>query len=710
MTITATGSQTEVGSSENTYVIDWGEINPDNYEVIPELGTLTVTVNNAAVNLTASSTSKVYDGTPLTSSAVAFSGLPNGFTAEATASGSQTTAGEGVNVVNEGWIIRNAAGEDKTANFPNILTNNGKLTVERKSLTITADGATKPYDGTPLTKTTYTNTDLAAGDSIESVKIDGSRVDVNDENVFADNNIASDAKIVNSSNEDVTASYKISYRPGQLIVTKKALEITADSASKAYDGTPLTIDTYKSTALAEGDSIVSVTVTGEQLDAGESDNRASSARIVNAEGNSVTRNYSITYVLGKLTVEPRKVTVTADNLTKEFGQLDGEFTATVTGLVGEDTVEYEFTREEGETAGTYAIIPSGLERQGNYILDFQPGTMTVTYNPSVYVVQKVWDDDNNRDGIRPVQLTVTLTGSDGTVRTRRLTDANKWMASIDDLALYAEGREIIYTWTEESVDGYTAETQVNGHVTTFVNKHEISRTTASVSKVWDDMENAAGVRPRSLSVQLKGNGNVVFGGALNDENGWTMTLNNLPLNENGKPIDYTWSEQALYDGYYPVSSVKTGTSTVLTNSNLYDLTVRYVYNNNEVAAPDYTTRQPAGITYSVESPEIEGFTANQLAITGEQPDRNVLFVVIYTPAGEETAQPEGEIIPTVVPTEEPVNEPEVQKEVPQPRIVEPDEEHPIVVEKPTVLVDIEDMETALGLGEVFTSGSGFALE
>jgi len=72
--------------------------------------------------------------------------------------------------------------------------------------------------------------------------------------------------------------------------------------------------------------------------------------------------------------------------------------------------------------------------------------------------------------------------------------------------------------------------------------------------------------------------------------------------------------------------------------------------------------------------------------------------------------PTDEPVEVFIPTEEPVNEPEVQKEVPQPRIVEPDEEHPIVVEKPTVLVDIDDMETALGLGEVFTSGSGYAME
>ena len=44
VTITATGSQTEVGSSENTYSIDWGDVDEANYEITEEdLGTLTVT-------------------------------------------------------------------------------------------------------------------------------------------------------------------------------------------------------------------------------------------------------------------------------------------------------------------------------------------------------------------------------------------------------------------------------------------------------------------------------------------------------------------------------------------------------------------------------------------------------------------------------------------------------------------------------------------
>ncbi len=41
--VTATGAQTQVGSSKNTYSIDWQQVSKDNYTLTDELGTLTVT-------------------------------------------------------------------------------------------------------------------------------------------------------------------------------------------------------------------------------------------------------------------------------------------------------------------------------------------------------------------------------------------------------------------------------------------------------------------------------------------------------------------------------------------------------------------------------------------------------------------------------------------------------------------------------------------
>ena len=79
-----------------------------------------------------------------------------------------------------------------------------------------------------------------------------------------------------------------------------------------------------------------------------------------------------------LTVSGKVVTVMADAKNKAAGSSDPVLTATVTGPVGSDTVQYTLTREAGENAGTYAITPSGNEEQGNYIVTFVPGTLTIT--------------------------------------------------------------------------------------------------------------------------------------------------------------------------------------------------------------------------------------------------------------------------------------------------------------------------------------------
>lgn len=145
--VTATGSQTEVGSSPNTYAIDWGDTKSTNYTLTENLGSLEVTKISSEVTLTAPSDSKIYDGKPLICDGTGekkftVAGLPEGYTAEATVTGSQTNAGSSANAL-DGVIIRNASGEDKTDCFANIVLVDGLLTVDRAKASITVDSASK---------------------------------------------------------------------------------------------------------------------------------------------------------------------------------------------------------------------------------------------------------------------------------------------------------------------------------------------------------------------------------------------------------------------------------------------------------------------------------------------------------------------------------------------------------------------------------------
>lgn len=150
-----TGSQTLVGTSANSYAITWdGTAKESNYNVVEgAIGTLEVTPSQVAINVTPHGGSKVYDGKPLTSAGIDVDGLPAGFTLEAATKGTITDAGELLAEIDASTIvIRNAAGEDVTAQFANVACGKAPLIVTKRPVTVTSATDSKVYDGAALTK------------------------------------------------------------------------------------------------------------------------------------------------------------------------------------------------------------------------------------------------------------------------------------------------------------------------------------------------------------------------------------------------------------------------------------------------------------------------------------------------------------------------------------------------------------------------------
>ena len=151
----ATGSQTLVGTSANSYAIAWdGAAKESNYNVVEgAIGTLEVTPSQVTITVTPRGGSKVYDGKPLTSAGIDVDGLPAGFTLEAATKGTITDAGELLAKIDASTIvIRNAAGEDVTAQFANVTCGKAPLIVTKRPVTVTSATDSKVYDGAALTK------------------------------------------------------------------------------------------------------------------------------------------------------------------------------------------------------------------------------------------------------------------------------------------------------------------------------------------------------------------------------------------------------------------------------------------------------------------------------------------------------------------------------------------------------------------------------
>lgn len=109
------------------------------------------------------------------------------------------------------------------------------------------------------------------------------------------------------------------------------------------------------------------------------------------------------------------------------------------------------------------------------------------------------------------------------------------------------------TWFNPYDDTHKVEIEMKDEYSTEV-------TSATVLKVWNDGENQDGIRPNSIEVTLS-NGTTV---TLSESNGWTATIDNLPMYEKGEEIVYTWTEGIIY-GYELTSNETNGYITTLTN-------------------------------------------------------------------------------------------------------------------------------------------------
>ena len=167
------------------------------------------------------------------------------------------------------------------------------------------------------------------------------------------------------------------------------LEITAESATKTYDGTPLTASDFTITggALLPGHSIESITINGTQTDAGDSLNVASWATITDGDYNVVSGCYNITYIAGNLHVDQAPVTIEAISKDIRTGQPAPSLADpqegidyTVTGLFGTDTLASTPAMYYWNGTPTNAEdLPTGSEAMYDIRIDPASGSVGANY-------------------------------------------------------------------------------------------------------------------------------------------------------------------------------------------------------------------------------------------------------------------------------------------------------------------------------------------
>jgi len=255
------------------------------------------------------------------------------------------------------------------------------VTVTKAVLTVKADDKTKVY-GASVPTATFVITGFVNGENEN--KLDGFLRLVHA--VTQSSNVG-DYAIVPSGLS--SSNYEFNYVEGNFAVTKKDLTVTVDGISKVYGANvPNFSVSFDGFVLGEGRTALGGTASYSHL--------VTAASNVGEYGVSVTgftsNNYEIAYVAGTLTVTPKALYVTTDNVSRVYGEENPTFTVTFDGFVlGQDasvlsgTLSFIYTVDALSNVGTYTVTPAGYTSE-NYALAFVGGILTVVKADPIYTL------------------------------------------------------------------------------------------------------------------------------------------------------------------------------------------------------------------------------------------------------------------------------------------------------------------------------------
>ena len=178
-------------------------------------------------------------------------------------------------------------------------------------------------------------------------------------------------------------------------------------------------------------------------------------------------------------------------------------------------------------------------------------------------VQKVWEDGDNGDDLRPISIKAQLYRNGEKYKNAiTLDETNNWSDDVTYHCLdkydkasepfeYEVKEEVYDKLTGNAKTGYvdtyeTNETIDDNGTTTknimITNTHTPDTTKKKVKKVWNDHGNKDGIRPKSVLVNLLADGKVEETLMLSAKNNWKASSKVLPVKVNGKKVNYTWEE------------------------------------------------------------------------------------------------------------------------------------------------------------------------
>ncbi len=357
------------GSPVGTYTLTpSGAVDP-NYTF--QYVTGVYTIQKAALTITAVNQTMTYGGAVpvLTAS---YSGFVNGDgTSALTTAPKITTTATSASPVGAYPITASGA----TAPNYTITYTSGTMTVDKATLTVTANNQTMPLGG-PLPVFTVSYTGFVNGDGASSLTTQSTAT------TTATASSPAGAYLVVPSGGS-SPNYAFTYVDGTLSIGKVLLTITANPASSVY-GAALVPDgslTVSYSGFVNGDGPSSLSALPTVTNSASAGDAAGTYTLTPSGADDP--NYNIAYINGVYTIQKAALNIAALSQTMTYGSAVPALTASYSGFVNGDNASglttqptITTTATPSSPAGTYPITASGAT-DPNYTITYTAGTMTV---------------------------------------------------------------------------------------------------------------------------------------------------------------------------------------------------------------------------------------------------------------------------------------------------------------------------------------------
>ena len=388
-TYNVTGSQTEEGTSNNTFTYTLNEgTKADNYEITPVEGKLTVTANEeeVVVTITGHTGGEKYNGKEQTVSGYDVSTNNELYTAkDFTFSGTAKVKGTDAGTYEMGLKASDFANTSKNFKKVTFVVTDGSLTIDKRDVTLTSANASRAYTGNALTNDQITE----SGDGF--VEGEGATYNV----TGSQTNVGkSDNEFTYELNKNTKEkNYNITPVKGELEVTpvteEVVVKITGHTGGEKYTGNKQTVSGYDvgniSNSLYAKENFKlkdGVKAEAEGTDADTYEMGLTGASFENVSKNFSNVRFEVTD--GSLTIGKREVTLTSADAEKPYdGKALTNDTVTVSGdkFVKGEGATYDVTGSQtnaGESDNTFTYTLNGNTKEQNYTITSKAGTLKVT--------------------------------------------------------------------------------------------------------------------------------------------------------------------------------------------------------------------------------------------------------------------------------------------------------------------------------------------